>query len=99
MRWLCGVALTLAAAGSVAIILRPPLGQPRVLAACLVGAGVSLLAAAVARARYERRTDPRGRRRLRFWAGALGRWLFRAAAIGLQRAPEVAEFPSLETPA
>ena len=44
-------------------------------------AGVALLAAVAARARTERRTDPKAERRLRFWRGAPGRWLFGLAGI------------------
>jgi len=71
----------------------------------LAGAGVvAVLAAVVARARTELRTDPRGERRLRFWRGPFGRWLFRAADIGLRRGPPIVTiFGSgdgrLETPA
>ena len=46
--------------------------------------GTALLAALVARARTEQRIDPRGGRRLRFWRGPLGRWLFRVAGLGLR---------------
>jgi len=68
------------------------------------GAGVvALLAAIVARARTEQRTDPRGERRLRFWRGPLGRWLFRVAEMGLRRAPPIVTILGgggrLETPA
>jgi len=63
-------------------------------------AGTALVAACVAQARTEQRTDPRGARRLRFWSGALGRALFRLAAARWRRppAPET-EMRSLETPA
>src|SRR3989441_4698836 len=44
-----------------------------------IGAGVALLAAVMARARTEHRTDPKRERRLRFWGGPLGRWLFQLA--------------------
>jgi hypothetical protein len=67
----------------------------------VAGAGVvALLAAIVARARTELRTDPRGERRLRFWRGPLGRWLFRMGAVGLRRAPSIVTILSrFETPA
>ncbi len=71
----------------------------------LAGAGVvAVLAAVVARARTELRTDPRGERRLRFWRGPFGRWLFRAADIGLRRGPPIVTILGsadgrLETPA
>jgi hypothetical protein len=45
-------------------------------------AAVALLAAAIARGRAERRTDPKAARRLAFWRGTLGRWLFRLAQGG-----------------
>jgi len=48
-----------------------------------VSALAALLAAIVARARTEHRTDPKAERRLRFWRGPLGRWLCRVAALGL----------------
>jgi eukaryotic-like serine/threonine-protein kinase len=68
------------------------------------GAGVvALLAAVVARARTEQRTDPRGERRLRFWRGPFGRWLFRVAEMGLRRTPPIVTILGgggrLETPA
>jgi serine/threonine-protein kinase len=67
--------------------------------------GVALLAGVVARSRTELRTDPRGERRLRFWRGPLGRWLFRVAEVGLRRGPPIVTIlgsgggGSLETPA
>jgi hypothetical protein len=63
---------------------------------------VALLAAVVARSRTELRTDPRGERRLRFWRGPFGRWLFRVAELGLRRAPHIVTILGggrLETPA
>lgn len=48
--------------------------------------GAALLAAMIARARTEQRTDPRGERRLRFWRSRLSGWVFRLAGIGLSRA-------------
>ena len=63
-------------------------------------AGTALVAACVAQARTEQRTDPRGARRLRFWSGALGRALFRFAAVRWRRSPAPeTEMRSLETPA
>src|SRR6266516_4171006 len=55
------------------------------LAALGIGVGVALLAAVMARARTEHRTDPKRERRLRFWGGPLGRWLFRLAGLRLAR--------------
>jgi len=67
----------------------------------IAGAGiVALLAAIVARARTELRTDPRGERRLRFWRGPLGRWLFRVAGFRLRDVPPIVTILSrFETPA
>jgi len=48
-----------------------------------VVAGAALLAAVVARARTEHRTDPKAERRLRFWNGPLGRGLFMLAGLNL----------------
>lgn len=65
-----------------------------------VSSTIGLLAAIVARARTEQRTDPRGERRLRFWRGPLGRWLFRLGGIGLRRTPPIVTILSrFETPA
>src|SRR5690242_21236770 len=50
-----------------------------------VAAGCSIVAALLARRRTKLRTDPRTERRLRFWNGGLGGWLFRLA--GLRLAP------------
>src|SRR5207302_1508427 len=44
---------------------------------------VALFAAVVARGRTEHRTDPKGERRLRFWSGPPGRWLFALARLRL----------------
>src|SRR6266568_193697 len=55
------------------------------LAATAVGVGLALLAAVMARARTEHRTDPKRGRRLRFWGGPLGRCLFRLAGLRLAR--------------
>jgi len=47
-------------------------------------ATVALLSAIVARLRTENRTDPGAGRRLAFWRGGPGRWLFRVAVIRLR---------------
>ncbi|HVH67585.1 MAG TPA: serine/threonine-protein kinase [Gemmatimonadales bacterium] len=47
-----------------------------------VAAATALLAAAFARWRTEHRTDLTAERRLRFWSGPLGKWLFSLAAQG-----------------
>jgi hypothetical protein len=63
-------------------------------------AATSLVAGILARARTEKRTDPRGERRLRFWRGPLGRGLFRIAGVGLKpTTPIVTILGRLETPA
>ena len=51
-----------------------------------VAMATALLAAVVARARTEHRTDPKAERRLRFWSGPLGKWLF--ALAGLTPVPD-----------
>jgi len=75
------VAAAMVAVGLLAPGFAPISAQ---LAAFSTGGAVALLAAVVARARTEHRTDPKGERRLRFWAGPLGRWLFR---LGGRRTP------------
>jgi len=104
-----GVLRTLTYAGlavvgiAVAVALRAPqLAPPTVLlAAWGAGAGVALLAAVTARARTEHRTDLRRERRLRFWGGPLGRWLFQLSGRPAPRAaappPAAAGLPSYRT--
>jgi len=48
-----------------------------------VATATALLAAVIARARTEHRTDPKAERRLRFWNGPLGRGLFMLAGLNL----------------
>jgi hypothetical protein len=80
LAWLSRLALVAAAAAVLAHAGSIPLqGQTAAAAAAL-----ALLSAVAARARTEQRTDPRGARRLRFWRGAPGRWLFRLAGVGVQ---------------
>ncbi len=43
----------------------------------------AILAAFLARRRTELRTDPKTERRMRFWSGRLGEWLFRLAGLHL----------------
>jgi len=78
------VAAAIVAVGLLAPGFAPISAQ---LAAFSTGGAVALLAAVVARARTEHRTDPKGERRLRFWAGPLGRWLFRLGGRGTPSAP------------
>jgi len=100
--WLARVALLVAIAGVGALggIAVPGLLVPLLPAITAGAAATALLAAVVARARTEQRTDPLGERSLRFWRGPLGRALFRVA--GLRRAtvtPIVTILDRLETPA
>src|SRR5439155_509106 len=83
-RLLCYVCVA-AAAGIVAALERIPglAGVVGVPSAFAVVAGAALLAAVVARARTEHRTDPKAERRLRFWNGPLGRGLFMLAGLNL----------------
>jgi eukaryotic-like serine/threonine-protein kinase len=88
LAWLARVALLASAAavgGVLGIISVPPLLVPLLPSIAVGGGATSLLAAVLARARTEQRTDPSGERRLRFWRGPLGRALFRVA--GLHHAP------------
>src|SRR5207245_1531716 len=85
----------LAAAAAVGLhLLEPaPLPDASLFAAFGVSALAALLAAIVARARTEHRTDPKAERRLRFWRGPLGRWLCRVAGLRLHRDPAAAQQP------
>jgi len=94
VQWLARVAVLVAVAG-----VWLPAAPPELVAAA---GAVALLAAVVARARTEQRTDPGGERRLRFWRGPLGRWLFQFAGLGLRSAPHIVTILGggrLETPA
>jgi len=101
--WLSRVALLGAAAavaGAAGVINAPLQLVPLLPAVAAAAAATSLLAGAVARARTEQRTDPRGERRLRFWRGAPGRWLFRVAGAGFEHTTPIATILSgSETPA
>ncbi len=101
--WLARIALLATAATVAAIVgaIAVPVDvEPLLPAVAVAGAATSLLASIVARARTEQRTDPRGERRLRFWRGAPGRWLFRIASAGLEHAtPIVTVLHKSETPA
>jgi len=87
LRRLCYASV--AAAGGIVLALeRLPglagvVGVPTLLGVTMATA---LLAAVVARARTEHRTDPKAERRLRFWSGPLGKWLF--ALAGLTPVPD-----------
>jgi serine/threonine-protein kinase len=94
MRWLAWLAIL----ATGAWVWLSPHDAP--LEAGAVAAGVALLAAIVARARTEQRTDPRGARRLWLWRGPVGRWLFRFAGVGLRRPSTIVTILGrLETPA
>jgi len=82
LRRLCYTALA-AAIGIVAAAERSVVPWSAPLLPTLLGstAAVALLAAVGARARTEHRTDPRAERRLRFWRGLPGRWLFAVAGL------------------
>ena len=82
LRALCYAALA-AAAGLVGAADRWAVlgGSPLVPAAFFAALGTALLAAVGARWRTEHRTDPRAERRLRFWSGLPGRWLFWLARL------------------
>jgi len=87
-RRVCYLALAAAAGVVVALERTPALASlalvPMVWAAAAI---LALLAAVVARGRTEHRTAPKGERRLRFWSGPLGRWLFALAKLRLPVTP------------
>ena len=83
-RRVCYLALAVSAGVVAALLRTPPLAAgpfvPLVWGAATL---VALFAAVVARGRTEHRTDPKGERRLRFWSGPPGRWLFALARLRL----------------
>ena len=84
LRRLCYVCV--AAAGGIVLALERLPGLAGVLGVSTlfgVTTATALLAAVVARARTEHRTDPKAERRLRFWTGPLGGWLFALADLRL----------------
>lgn len=86
LRWVAYAGLVAAAA----VVGVPSLAPDALLAPALAAsAGIALLAAILARVRTAHRTDPKGERRLRFWRGPLGRWLFKIAGSGrrVERTP------------
>jgi len=103
MGWLARLALlaTIAAvAGMVGLVEVPDLLAPLIPSVITAGGATALLAAILARARTEQRTDPFGERSLRFWRGPLGRALFRIARRRRKRVtPVVSVLDRLETPA
>jgi eukaryotic-like serine/threonine-protein kinase len=84
LRWLAWMATLVVTAW--VWLSPPPDSAPE---AGVVAAGVALLAAIVARARTEQRTDPRSARRLWFWRGPLGRGIFQLAGLGLRHSPYI----------
>ena len=80
--------LSVAVAGGIVLALeRMPglagvIGVPTLFG---VAMATALLAAVGARARTEHRTDPKAERRLRFWSGPLGGWLFTLAGLQVKR--------------
>jgi eukaryotic-like serine/threonine-protein kinase len=79
---LCYAALATAAGLLGAVDRWADLGASRLVPAAFgIALGTALLAAVSARWRTEHRTDPRAERRLRFWSGVPGRWLFWLARL------------------
>src|SRR5207247_7673167 len=80
LRRLCHVCVAAAGGFVLALEQRPGLagvvGLPTLFG---VATATALLAAVIARARTEHRTDPKAERRLRFWNGPRGRRLFTLA--------------------
>ncbi len=89
LRAVCYVCTGLAG-GIVGALLRDPtLADLAVVPAGLgIAAATALLAGIAARGRTEHRTDPKGERRLRFWSGPVGRWLFSLAGLRLGGKPD-----------
>jgi tRNA A-37 threonylcarbamoyl transferase component Bud32 len=101
--WLARIALLVAitgVAGALGVFDVPQLLAPLVPSITAGGAATAVLAAVVARARTEQRTDPLGERSLRFWRGPLGRALFRLADPGAKPVTRLATILGrVETPA
>src|SRR5439155_408730 len=92
--------LSPATASVLGVIDVPLLLAPLLPSIFTTGAAIALLAAVVARARTEQRTDPLGERSLRFWRGPLGRALFRIAGRRPPAGPSIVTvLGRLETPA
>src|SRR6266487_2341060 len=103
MGWLARLALLAGmagVAGMLDLIEVPALIVPFVPVIVTAGAATAILAAILARARTEKRTDLLGERSLRFWRGPLGRALFRTAERRHKPGPSVVTvLGRLETPA
>jgi hypothetical protein len=96
--------VSVAAAGAVVLALQrvPSVVDLRAARWLLaVASATALLAAAFARWRTEHRTDPTAERRLRFWSGPLGAWLFALAGERRSRssAPHYEMIPMSPVPA
>ena len=91
-RVVCYSALA-AGAAVVGLLQRTPAlaGAAFMRPAFTMALGLALGAAVLARWRTEHRTDPKAERRLRFWRGPLGRWLFGVAGLRLGRKPASGE--------
>src|SRR5438034_10420827 len=86
LRRLCYVCVAAAGGFVLALEQRPGLAGVVALPTLFgVATATALLAAVIARARTEHRTDPKAERRLRFWNGPLGRWLFTLAGRLVRR--------------
>ena len=91
MRGLCYGFLSLAGALTAALAARatpPTLEVAAGLAAALAG---SLVLAIMARLQTEERRDHSGARKVRWWSGTPGEWIFRIASWGLDTEPSGAE--------
>ena len=101
--WLARVALLVAACGvgaAYGLWAIPAILIPLLPSVCGGAAVTALLAAIMARARTEQRTDPVGERSLRFWRGSLGRALFYLADRRRAEVPPIVTLVDrLETPA
>ena len=101
--WLAraAVAAAVAAVAAESGTITVPLALvPLLPAIALGGAVTALLAAVLARARTEHRTDPIGERSFRFWRSSLGRALFRIASLRPMRSASIVSvLGNLETPA
>jgi serine/threonine-protein kinase len=91
-RWgALGVGLAVSLLASLALV---PASLETIAA---IGAAVSGLLGLVAWYRGDKRTDTKGKRRLKLWRGAVGRWLFRLAGAGLEaktEAPALTQRPT-----
>ena len=84
LRWLTYVCVAIAAGIVGAVVGLPVLDHVTgISTAFAMVATCAILAAFVARRRTELRTDPKTERRMRFWSGRLGEWLFRLAGLRL----------------